>query len=98
MLPPTDFVACFVAYFVLGPRSCQCWRTLAHRSWSSELQTTSDHRAGDPLARFRDRLSQPLIAAPMFLVSGVDLGVRACTNGVTGAFRTGNCSGRRQLD
>jgi len=28
--------------------------------------------SADPLARFRDRLSLPLIAAPMFLVSGVD--------------------------
>src|SRR5260370_42392409 len=98
MLPPTDFVACFVAYFVLGPRSCPCWRTLAHRGWSSDLQTTSDHRAADPLARFRDRLSLPLIAAPMFLVSGVDLVVGACRNGVIGAFPTVNCRGPEQLD
>jgi nitronate monooxygenase len=39
-----------------------------------------------PLVRFRDRLSLPLIAAPMFLVSGVDLVVAACRNGVIGAF------------
>jgi nitronate monooxygenase len=39
-----------------------------------------------PLVGFRDRLSLPLIAAPMFLVSGVDLVVVACRNGVIGAF------------
>ena len=52
----------------------------------------------DPLARFRDRLSLPLIAAPMFLVSGVDLVVAACRNGVIGAFPTVNCRSSEQLD
>jgi len=52
----------------------------------------------DPLARFRDRLSLPLIAAPMFLVSGVDLVVAACRNGVIGAFPTVNCRSAEQLD
>ena len=52
----------------------------------------------DPLARFRDRLSLPLIAAPMFLVSGVELVVAACRNGVIGAFPTVNCRGSEQLD
>jgi nitronate monooxygenase len=52
----------------------------------------------DPLARFRDRLSLPLIAAPMFLVSGVDLVVAACRNGVIGAFPTVNCRSSQQLD
>jgi nitronate monooxygenase len=52
----------------------------------------------DPLARFRDRLSLPLIAAPMFLVSGVDLVVAACRNGVIGAFPTVNCRSGEQLD
>jgi nitronate monooxygenase len=51
-----------------------------------------------PLARFRDRLSLPLIAAPMFLVSGVDLVVAACRNGVIGAFPTVNCRSAEQLD
>ena len=40
----------------------------------------------DPLARFAERLSLPLIAAPMFLVSGVDLVVAACGRGVIGSF------------
>jgi nitronate monooxygenase len=52
----------------------------------------------DPLARFRDRLSLPLIAAPMFLVSGVELVVAACRNGVIGAFPTVNCRRSEQLD
>src|SRR5256714_3661538 len=50
------------------------------------------------LGRFRDRLSLPLIAAPMFLVSGVELVVAACRNGVIGAFPTVNCRSPEQLD
>src|SRR5258705_10772068 len=102
MVPPTDFVACFVACFVscfvLGLRSCQCCRTLAQRNRGAELQTSSDQKAADSLARFRDRLSLPLIAAPMFLVSGVDLVVAACRNGVIGAFPTVNCRSPEKLD
>jgi nitronate monooxygenase len=52
----------------------------------------------DALARFRDRLSLPLIAAPMFLVSGVELVVAACRNGVIGSFPTVNCRSVEQLD
>lgn len=52
----------------------------------------------DPLARFHDRLSLPLIAAPMFLVSGVDLVVAACSHGVIGSFPTVNCRSAEQLD
>src|SRR5229473_5294914 len=52
----------------------------------------------DPLARFHDRLSLPLIAAPMFLVSGVDLVVAACRNGVIGSFPTVNCRESEELD
>jgi nitronate monooxygenase len=73
-------------------------RTLAQCGRSAELQTPSDQKATDPLARFRDRLSLPLIAAPMFLVSGVDLVVAACRNGVIGAFPTVNCRSPEQLD
>ena len=56
------------------------------------MQTT------DPLARLRDRLALPLIAAPMFLVSGVELVVAACRSGVIGAFPTVNCRGSEELD
>ncbi|MCA6105858.1 NAD(P)H-dependent flavin oxidoreductase [Bradyrhizobium cenepequi] len=50
------------------------------------------------LSRFRERLSLPLIAAPMFLVSGVELVVAACRNGVIGSFPTVNCREAEQLD
>ena len=59
---------------------------------SSSLTST------DLLGRFRDRVSLPLIAAPMFLVSGVELVTAACRNGVIGAFPTVNCRTPEQLD
>jgi nitronate monooxygenase len=59
---------------------------------------TQHLNSADPLARFRDRLSLPLIAAPMFLVSGIDLVVAACRNGVIGSFPTVNCRGPEQLE
>jgi nitronate monooxygenase len=52
----------------------------------------------DRLARFRDRLSLPLIAAPMFLISGIELVTAACRNGVIGAFPTVNCRSPEELD
>jgi nitronate monooxygenase len=52
----------------------------------------------DPLARFHGRLSLPLIAAPMFLVSGVELVAAACRHGVIGAFPTVNCRSGDELD
>jgi nitronate monooxygenase len=45
-----------------------------------------------------DRLSLPLVAAPMFLVSGPDLVVEACRAGVVGAFPTVNCRTAEELD
>ncbi|WP_022723441.1 nitronate monooxygenase family protein [Rhodopseudomonas sp. B29] len=54
--------------------------------------------AADRLSRFRGRLELPLIAAPMFLVSGVDLVSEACTHGVIGSFPTVNCRSTEQLD
>jgi nitronate monooxygenase len=51
----------------------------------------------DLLSRFAERLSLPLIAAPMFLVSGVDLVVAACGHGVIGSFPTANCRNVEQL-
>ncbi len=55
-------------------------------------------QTADPLSRFRDRLRLPLIAAPMFLISGVELVAAACANGVIGAFPTVNCRSPEQLD
>lgn len=43
-------------------------------------------------------MSLPLIAAPMFLVSGVELVASACRNGVIGSFPTVNCRSPEQLD
>src|ERR1700738_1380461 len=85
--------------FVIGLRSCQYYPTLGQGRPEAERQPgnrTLD--AAAPLARFRDRLSLPLIAAPMFLVSGVDLVAAACCNGVIGAFPTVNCRSPEQLD
>ena len=52
----------------------------------------------DPIHFLRDRLSLPLIAAPMFLVSGPDLVVAACIAGVVGSFPTVNCRSAEELD
>jgi nitronate monooxygenase len=46
----------------------------------------------------RPRLSLPLIAAPMFRVSGPELVVAACRAGVIGAFPTANCRSLNELD
>ena len=39
---------------------------------------------------YKGALKLPLIAAPMFLVSGPDLVIAACTNGVLGSFPCAN--------
>ncbi len=52
-------------------------------------------RLPDHIAR---RLRLPLIAAPMLAVSGVELVVAACRNGVVGAFPTANARSTAQLD
>lgn len=49
-------------------------------------------------ASLRDRLKLPLIAAPMFLVSGPALVTAACRAGVIGAFPTANCRTVDELD
>jgi len=51
-----------------------------------------------PFGQIRKRMRLPLIAAPMFLVSGVELVSAACKNGVVGAFPTANCRGTAQLE
>ncbi len=47
-------------------------------------------------------LSQPLrlpvVAAPMFLISGPDLVIAACTSGVVGSFPAPNCRTAEELD
>lgn len=44
------------------------------------------------------RLRLPVVAAPMFLVSGPDLVVAACKAGIVGAFPTPNCRTVADLD
>ena len=46
----------------------------------------------------RDRLRLPLIAAPMFRVSGPELVIATCRAGVIGAFPTANCRSVEELD
>ncbi|GLH79192.1 2-nitropropane dioxygenase [Bradyrhizobium sp. SSBR45G] len=50
------------------------------------------------LTGLRARLRLPLIAAPMFLVSGIELVSAACASGVIGAFPTVNCRTPDELD
>jgi nitronate monooxygenase len=50
------------------------------------------------LGRIRTRMCLPLIAAPMFLVSGVELVSATCKGGVIGAFPTANCRSSDELD
>lgn len=54
--------------------------------------------AADWLEDLARRLRLPLIAAPMFLVSGVDLVAAACAAGVIGSFPTVNCRTADELD
>lgn len=48
--------------------------------------------------RFGPRIALPVIAAPMFGVSGVDLVTSCCANGVIGSFPTANCRSLDELD
>ncbi|MAZ01522.1 MAG: 2-nitropropane dioxygenase [Sneathiella sp.] len=54
--------------------------------------TTQDFTA------LKNSLRLPLIAAPMFLVSGVELVVATCAAGVIGSFPTANCRSTEELD
>src|SRR6476646_9673621 len=49
-------------------------------------------------ASLKSRLSLPLIAAPMFLVSGPTLVKAACRAGIIGSFPTANCRTVEELD
>ncbi len=49
-------------------------------------------------AKLPSGLRLPLFAAPMFLVSGVDLVVGACRAGIIGSFPTSNCRTVADLD
>lgn len=64
------------------------------------LSPNLPHRAAaaQALQSIQARMTLPLIAAPMFLVSGPDLVIAACQNGVIGAFPTANCRSLPELD
>jgi nitronate monooxygenase len=49
-------------------------------------------------AALKNRLRLPLIAAPMFLVSGPALVKAACRSGIIGSFPTANCRTVEELD
>jgi nitronate monooxygenase len=49
-------------------------------------------------ALLKNRLRLPLIAAPMFLVSGPALVKAACRAGIIGSFPTANCRTVEELD
>lgn len=55
-------------------------------------------RAADKIAGIKSRLALPVIAAPMFLVSGPDLVIAACNAGVIGAFPTINARPIEELE
>jgi nitronate monooxygenase len=52
----------------------------------------------ETLSNIKSRLALPVIAAPMFLVSGPDLVIAACKAGVIGSFPTMNARPVAQLD
>ena len=52
----------------------------------------------DRLGALRPQLSLPLICAPMFLVSGPELVIAACSNGVIGSFPAPNARPLEVLD
>ena len=45
-----------------------------------------------------NRLRLPVVAAPMFLVSGPDMVIAAARAGIVGAFPTPNCRTTEQVD
>lgn len=51
-----------------------------------------------PRLPFADRLSLPLIAAPMLRVSGIELVSAVCASGVVGSFPTPNCRSLDELE
>jgi nitronate monooxygenase len=90
------FPRCFVTGF---------WRANVCRNastgnagWNDKARAKEACVPSDRLQGFGDRLALPLIAAPMFLVSGVELMVAACRSGVIGSFPTANCRSAEQLD
>lgn len=55
-------------------------------------------REAEKIAEIKSRLALPVIAAPMFLVSGPDLVIAACNAGVVGSFPTMNARPIEELE
>ena len=62
----------------------------------TSVLNTSPHPA--TLARLPQSLRVPVVAAPMFLISGPDLVIEACRAGIVGAFPTVNARTVEDLD
>jgi len=62
-----------------------------------EVPPPAGSAARVPLERWRDRLSLPLVVAPMFRVSGTALVGAVCRAGAIGAFPTANCRSADEL-
>ncbi len=60
--------------------------------------TAPASQGASALATILPRLTLPLIAAPMFRVSGPELVIAACRAGVIGAFPTANCRSVDEFD
>ena len=87
-----------------SPRPCSTFST-RHRA----LRTGRQHRrtgrgrghgGGAPRVSRADlrKLRLPVMAAPMFLVSGPDMVIAAARSGIAGAFPTPNCRTAQELD
>lgn len=61
-------------------------------------QLCANQACAKQLSDLRARLRLPLIAAPMFLVSGVELVGAAVEAGIVGSFPTANCRNVAELD
>jgi len=58
----------------------------------------ADESGAATLRRWRDELPAPVIAAPMFLASGVDAVIAQCTSGIIGTFPALNARPSTQFD
>lgn len=58
----------------------------------------ADHNGAATLRHWRDRLRAPVIGAPMFLASGVQLVVAQCTSGIIGTLPALNARPSSQFD
>lgn len=64
---------------------------------TAQTEKTNMSTATRPVTHF-ENLRLPVVAAPMFLVSGPDLVVAACEAGIVGSFPSPNCRTTADLD